>query len=318
MKVVPSRWNWHFRNREDHKRNKLESGLSQAEKRWGKKQEPGLNFLPFPLPHHTKIISLPQNKQTSGFWNTVFEKACFHAGVESICNIYTPWENDSPPAAARVPHAGPAAAPRSGRARFGRKVVELNLSPTQRSYHIQPTMFQPNSALLTMSAVRWQIRLFKLLRHIHPFRAGYPGNRSSTASGWEGESKSSFLQLGGKLILKRRVCFGMVNWKKNNLKIIIWRCILKCVVMRERTKQLSFKNTIMARFISENNEKYFKAFTGTVFCTLVHVSIKMLQTTWKISLQNLGAAANHLFVCLMLTKISNTRLAGFSCLTQAQ
>lgn len=97
IRVLPSWWNCHFKNRDDNQRNKLKWGLWQGEKLQGKKQKPGLHFLPFPLPHHMKIISLPQNKQISTFWNNIFERACFYPGAEYMSNSYTPQENNFPP-----------------------------------------------------------------------------------------------------------------------------------------------------------------------------------------------------------------------------
>lgn len=55
---------------------------------------------------------------------------------------------------ARIPHTRLAAAPHSRQAIFGHKVVKLNFSQHRGVIHVQPTMFQPNNALLMMSAVR--------------------------------------------------------------------------------------------------------------------------------------------------------------------
>lgn len=81
--------------------------------------------------------------------------------------------------------------------------------------------------------------------------------------------------------------------------------------MQERTKGLSFKNTIMARFVSENNLKYLKALGRKVFCTLTHLSINMLQMPGKYQCGTSDAANKHLFASVMLSKIQNTGLSCF-------
>lgn len=136
-----------------------------------------------------EITSLPPNKQISRFWTNIFERPSFHPDAEYISNSYTPQQNNFPPR--HCSYSSHQACCNSTLRRQYLVTRWLNwISPQHRVIHVQPTMFQPNNALLMMSAVRWQIRLFKLLQHIHPLQAGYPGNHCSTASRWEGECSS--------------------------------------------------------------------------------------------------------------------------------